>query len=156
MIRGLRSAFDPERSIHHAAGCRIRAVTAGDGANSVKASASPSRPTAFRGSMARKGNADLIAIGRKFLANPDLPDRLRTRTGLNGPTHRRGVSAIGRPRMLSVARSLLRKRRIVGKALWPHRHNTWIDRRQRTTETWISIPCLEQTGHPRLRHARMT
>jgi N-ethylmaleimide reductase len=25
----------------------------------------------------REGNADLIAFGRKFIANPDLPERLR-------------------------------------------------------------------------------
>ena len=30
-----------------------------------------------------QGKADLIAFGRKFLANPDLPDRLRMPTGLN-------------------------------------------------------------------------
>jgi N-ethylmaleimide reductase len=31
----------------------------------------------------RAGRADLIAFGRKFLANPDLPARLRTRAPLN-------------------------------------------------------------------------
>jgi len=31
----------------------------------------------------RKGRADLIAFGRKFLANPDLPERFRLRTPLN-------------------------------------------------------------------------
>ena len=30
-----------------------------------------------------QSKAHLIAFGRKFLANPDLPDRLRMRTGLN-------------------------------------------------------------------------
>jgi N-ethylmaleimide reductase len=30
-----------------------------------------------------KGRADLIAFGRKFLANPDLPERLRSRAPLN-------------------------------------------------------------------------
>ena len=30
-----------------------------------------------------KGKADLIAFGRKFLANPDLPERLRKRAALN-------------------------------------------------------------------------
>jgi N-ethylmaleimide reductase len=30
-----------------------------------------------------QGKADLIAFGRKFLANPDLPDRLRMPTRLN-------------------------------------------------------------------------
>jgi N-ethylmaleimide reductase len=30
-----------------------------------------------------QGKADLIAFGRKFLANPDLPERLRRRTALN-------------------------------------------------------------------------
>ena len=30
-----------------------------------------------------QGNADLIAFGRKFLANPDLPDRFRARKSLN-------------------------------------------------------------------------
>jgi N-ethylmaleimide reductase len=30
-----------------------------------------------------QGNADLIAFGRKFLANPDLPDRFRARKPLN-------------------------------------------------------------------------
>jgi N-ethylmaleimide reductase len=29
-----------------------------------------------------EGRADLIAFGRKFLANPDLPERLRLRTRL--------------------------------------------------------------------------
>ncbi len=32
---------------------------------------------------ARQGKADLIAFGRKFLANPDLPERLRRRAPLN-------------------------------------------------------------------------
>jgi N-ethylmaleimide reductase len=31
----------------------------------------------------REGRADLIAFGRKFLANPDLPERLRRRAPLN-------------------------------------------------------------------------
>ena len=31
-----------------------------------------------------QGKADLIAFGRKFLANPDLPERLRARSPLNG------------------------------------------------------------------------
>ncbi len=30
-----------------------------------------------------EGRADLIAIGRKFLANPDLPERLKSRAPLN-------------------------------------------------------------------------
>src|ERR1700732_2722889 len=30
-----------------------------------------------------EGKADLIAFGRKFIANPDLPDRLRTAKPLN-------------------------------------------------------------------------
>ena len=30
-----------------------------------------------------QGKADLIAFGRKFLANPDLPDRFRARKPLN-------------------------------------------------------------------------
>jgi N-ethylmaleimide reductase len=30
-----------------------------------------------------QGRADLIAFGRKFLANPDLPERLRERAPLN-------------------------------------------------------------------------
>jgi N-ethylmaleimide reductase len=30
-----------------------------------------------------QGKADLIAFGRKFIANPDLPDRLRARKPLN-------------------------------------------------------------------------
>lgn len=30
-----------------------------------------------------EGRADLIAFGRKFLANPDLPERFRTRAPLN-------------------------------------------------------------------------
>jgi N-ethylmaleimide reductase len=32
----------------------------------------------------KEGRADLIAFGRKFIANPDLPDRLRTQASLNG------------------------------------------------------------------------
>ena len=31
------------------------------------------------------GRADLIAFGRKFLANPDLPERFRERAPLNEP-----------------------------------------------------------------------
>ncbi len=31
------------------------------------------------------GRADLIAFGRKFLANPDLPERFRRRAPLNQP-----------------------------------------------------------------------
>ncbi|MBL0730023.1 alkene reductase [Piscinibacter sp. HJYY11] len=31
----------------------------------------------------REGRADLVAIGRKFIANPDLPERLRTHAPLN-------------------------------------------------------------------------
>lgn len=31
----------------------------------------------------RQGKADLIAFGRKFLANPDLPERFRSRASLN-------------------------------------------------------------------------
>src|SRR5437588_485766 len=31
----------------------------------------------------REGRADLIAYGRKFLANPDLPERLRLGAALN-------------------------------------------------------------------------
>jgi N-ethylmaleimide reductase len=30
-----------------------------------------------------EGRADLIAFGRKFIANPDLPERLRTQAPLN-------------------------------------------------------------------------
>ena len=30
-----------------------------------------------------RGRADLIAFGRKFLANPDLPERFRLRAALN-------------------------------------------------------------------------
>jgi N-ethylmaleimide reductase len=32
-----------------------------------------------------QGRADLIAFGRKFLANPDLPERLKSRAPLNDP-----------------------------------------------------------------------
>ena len=31
------------------------------------------------------GNADLIAFGRPFIANPDLPERLRLHAPLNSP-----------------------------------------------------------------------
>jgi len=31
----------------------------------------------------RQGKADVIAFGRKFLANPDLPERFRRRAPLN-------------------------------------------------------------------------
>jgi N-ethylmaleimide reductase len=31
----------------------------------------------------KKGRAELIAFGRKFLANPDLPERFRLRAPLN-------------------------------------------------------------------------
>ena len=33
----------------------------------------------------RRGDADAIAFGRLFLANPDLPARLAGRTALNAP-----------------------------------------------------------------------
>ena len=33
----------------------------------------------------RDGNADLVAYGVKFIANPDLPERLRNKTALNEP-----------------------------------------------------------------------
>ena len=33
----------------------------------------------------REGKADLIAFGRKFLANPDLPERFATSAPLNTP-----------------------------------------------------------------------
>ena len=44
-----------------------------------------------------QGKADLIAFGRKFLANPDLPERLRRRTTLNrdDPTTYYGGGARG-------------------------------------------------------------
>jgi N-ethylmaleimide reductase len=44
-----------------------------------------------------QGKADLIAFGRKFLANPDLPDRFRARKSLNGddPTTYYGGGAKG-------------------------------------------------------------
>jgi N-ethylmaleimide reductase len=32
-----------------------------------------------------EGRADLIAFGRKFLANPDLPERLKSQAPLNTP-----------------------------------------------------------------------
>ena len=35
----------------------------------------------------QRGKADLIAFGRKFLANPDLPERFRTRVSLNAEDH---------------------------------------------------------------------
>jgi len=45
----------------------------------------------------KKGRADLIAFGRKFLANPDLPQRLRSRAPLNAddPTTYYGGGAKG-------------------------------------------------------------
>jgi len=45
----------------------------------------------------RKGRADIIAFGRKFLANPDLPRRLRERAPLNAddPTTYYGGGAKG-------------------------------------------------------------
>jgi N-ethylmaleimide reductase len=44
-----------------------------------------------------RGKADLIAFGRKFLANPDLPERFRRRAGLNpdDPTTYYGGGAKG-------------------------------------------------------------
>jgi N-ethylmaleimide reductase len=44
-----------------------------------------------------QGKADLIAFGRKFLANPDLPERFRLRTPLNrdDPTTYYGGGAKG-------------------------------------------------------------
>jgi N-ethylmaleimide reductase len=45
----------------------------------------------------KKGRADLIAFGRKFLANPDLPERLKSRAPLNAddPTTYYGGGAKG-------------------------------------------------------------
>jgi N-ethylmaleimide reductase len=45
----------------------------------------------------REGRADLIAFGRKFIANPDLPERLRTGAPLNAddPTTYYGGGAKG-------------------------------------------------------------
>ncbi|MEA2936134.1 MAG: N-ethylmaleimide reductase [Variibacter sp.] len=45
----------------------------------------------------REGRADLIAFGRKFIANPDLPERLRSGTPLNAddPTTYYGGGAKG-------------------------------------------------------------
>jgi N-ethylmaleimide reductase len=45
----------------------------------------------------RQGKADLIAFGRKFLANPDLPERFRSGASLNAddPTTYYGGGAKG-------------------------------------------------------------
>jgi N-ethylmaleimide reductase len=49
------------------------------------------------GQWLREGRADLIAFGRKFLANPDLPERLRIGATLNtdDPTTYYGGGAKG-------------------------------------------------------------
>jgi N-ethylmaleimide reductase len=49
--------------------------------------------------------ADLIALGRKFLANPDLPERFRLRAPLNGddPSTYYGGGAKGYVDYLSLA-----------------------------------------------------
>jgi N-ethylmaleimide reductase len=53
----------------------------------------------------RKGRADLIAFGRKFLANPDLPERFRTRAHLNAddPATYYGGGSIGYVDYLTLA-----------------------------------------------------
>jgi N-ethylmaleimide reductase len=45
----------------------------------------------------REGQADLIAFGRRFIANPDLPERLRIDAALNvdDPTSCYGGGAKG-------------------------------------------------------------
>jgi len=47
----------------------------------------------------QQGKADLIAFGRKFLANPDLPERFRSGASLNAddPTTYYGGGAKGIP-----------------------------------------------------------
>src|SRR5260370_27245957 len=51
------------------------------------------------------GRADLIAFGRKFLANPDLPERFRLRAPLNkdDPTTYYGGGAQSHPHQSSPA-----------------------------------------------------
>ncbi|MCU1263359.1 MAG: NADH:flavin oxidoreductase [Bryobacterales bacterium] len=53
----------------------------------------------------REGRADLIAFGRKFLANPDLPERFRLRAHLNrdNPTTYYGGGALGYVDYLTLA-----------------------------------------------------
>lgn len=53
----------------------------------------------------QQGRADLIAFGRKFLANPDLPERFRRRTHLNAdnPATYYGGGAIGYVDYLTLA-----------------------------------------------------
>ncbi|MGH9709392.1 MAG: hypothetical protein ACRD37_02455 [Candidatus Acidiferrales bacterium] len=53
----------------------------------------------------REGKADLIAFGRKFLANPDLPERFRRRVPLNAddPTTYYGGGMIGYVDYLTLA-----------------------------------------------------
>ena len=53
----------------------------------------------------QQGRADLIAFGRKFLANPDLPERFRRRAHLNAddPATYYGGGAIGYVDYLSLA-----------------------------------------------------
>jgi N-ethylmaleimide reductase len=53
----------------------------------------------------QQGRADLIAFGRKFLANPDLPERFRRRAHLNAddPATYYGGGAIGYMDYLTLA-----------------------------------------------------
>jgi N-ethylmaleimide reductase len=53
----------------------------------------------------RQGKADLIAFGRKFLANPDLPERFRRHAPLNpdDPSTYYGGGAIGYVDYLTLA-----------------------------------------------------
>jgi N-ethylmaleimide reductase len=53
----------------------------------------------------RQGKADLIAFGRKFLANPDLPERFRRHAHLNpdDPSTYYGGGAIGYVDYLTLA-----------------------------------------------------
>jgi N-ethylmaleimide reductase len=40
-------------------------------------------PLASAGAAVAAGDADAVAFGRAFIANPDLPDRIRRGTALN-------------------------------------------------------------------------
>jgi hypothetical protein len=57
-----------------------------------------------------QGKADLIAFGRKVLANPDLPERVRSGASLNDLTTYYGGGAIGYTDYPSLARELARNR----------------------------------------------
>src|SRR5882672_10876862 len=67
-------------------GCSIRERAKQGSSGRVYQGGSPGPPHELRGiseAAVRDGDADLVAFGRHFLANPDLPKRIRLGLALN-------------------------------------------------------------------------